>query len=168
MLAKTEKNIRQHFTALGGAFREFELLNGGPPRADQIANLDEKPLKPSETVPRRVVGPRKNGRHPEPTHAVASKAPSFTTVETVFADGTSLPTIYVFKGNRVPENYNHGDPGTSYFMTKEGGVDAETWDNKIVPALLKVYLSFETILNRKSTRSTFFKYPFPFLVQSEI
>ena len=113
MLAKTEENIKQHFTALASAIREFELLNGGPPRADQIANLDEKPLKPSETVPRRVVGPSKKGRHPEPTHAVASNAPSFTTVETIFADGTFLPTIYVFKGKRIPEHYNHGDTGTS-------------------------------------------------------
>ena len=125
MLAKTEKNIKQHFDTLGKAFDVFIELNGGPPRADQVANLDEKPLKPSVTVPRRVVGPRKKGRHDEPTHFVASRAPSFTTVETVFADGTCLPTIYVFKGKHIPESYEHGDPSTSYCISKEGGVNAE-------------------------------------------
>ena len=102
--AKTVRAVTQHFEESFRAIKLVEELNGGSLEAFQEANLDEKPVKSNDQLPRRVIGLSKSEKD---CHFKAlGDGNSFTTVEVIFADGTCLPTMYLFKGKRFPANFH--------------------------------------------------------------
>lgn len=123
--AKTVRSATQHFEASARAVKLAEELNGGPLEACQEANLDEKPVKSLDQLPRRVIGLSNSQKD---CHFKAlGDGNSFTTVEVIFADGTCLPTIYLFRGKKFPPNYDirELDRDAVAFMTPEGGMNQE-------------------------------------------
>ena len=138
-VAKTERAARQHFNESSAAIKLAESLNGGPLEAYQEANLDEKPVKSMDQMPKRVIGMSKVEKD---CHFQAlGDGNSFTTVEVIFADGTCLPTIYLLRGKKWPANYNIQDldPDSVAFLTPEGGMNQEVWDEKVAPWLLSAW-----------------------------
>ena len=137
-VAKTERAVRQHFKESFNAIKLAESLNGGPLESFQEANIDEKPVKSMDQMPKKVIGITKVEKD---CHFQAlGDGNSFTTVEVIFADGTSLPTIYLLRGKVWPSNYNvhHFDPDSVAFLTPEGGMNQEVWVEKVAPYLLSV------------------------------
>ena len=137
--AKTVRSATQHFEASARAVKLAEELNGGPLEACQEANLDEKPVKSMDQLPRRVIGLSNSQKD---CHFKAlGDGNSFTTVEVIFADGTCLPTIYLFRGKKFPPNYDirELDRDAVAFMTPEGGMNQEVWDEKVAPWIVDVW-----------------------------
>ena len=137
--AKTVRAVTQHFEESFRAIKLVEELNGGSLEAFQEANLDEKPVKSNDQLPRRVIGLSKSEKD---CHFKAlGDGNSFTTVEVIFADGTCLPTMYLFKGKRFPADFNvqELDHDAVAFMTPEGGMNQQVWDEMVAPWIVSVW-----------------------------
>merc|ERR1719473_16325 len=131
--AKTEKACRQHFDTLEKAYELAESLSGGPLKAHQVGNCDEKGVVTRHAGKQKVFGIVKKA-----SKAVIVGDLQMTMLETIWANATVGTRIYIGKGVRIPKDFDikKWDEDAIFCMSPEGGMTREIWTNIVAPAII--------------------------------